>query len=172
MACFGTKLLDGISKLFGRKKAKSLEGISDYADFYWEFMKTGDVNATSYDDLPGFSDYHKMLKLFIQSQNIYDELDSEKVEKVEEMEKEEKVMKWLESQEASYSDVKHKFSDVKNWLDAHSCEHCEDDLHYACVDVTGRSEASAPVNTSFESSGSSWEVTKKPRVRSTPSDWL
>ena len=170
MACFGSKLLDGISKLFGKKKAKSLEGISDYADFYWEFMKTGDVNATGYDDLPGFSDYHKMLKLFIKSQNIYDEVYTEKVEV--EVEKDEKVIKWLKAQEAAYNDVKHKFSDVKNWLDAHSCEHCEDDLHYACVDVTRRSEGNAPVNTSFESSGSSWEVTKKPKVLTIPSDWL
>ena len=188
MSCIGTKFLDTFTKLFGMKKRgkDKLEDISDYADYYWRFINNNlETSTTEQEDLPGFSDYHKMLKKFLKSQPIYDEVYNdvnEDQEDVYSQDKYSKVREWLEGVEERRG--VEKFSDVHNFLDSQNCQHCkeEDTMHYACVDVTGMSSEvrrpTSEVNLSFESTGSSsWEVTKKPRSRlhsrsSRASNWI
>ena len=190
------KLMDALTSLMGRrstrrsKEAACLDDqqFCDYADFYWQFINSA-VNTTQPADLPGhvdaFADYHKMLKKFIQSQPaIYDEVT--KYDEVTEYEVpgHAKVEAWLSSTtQPRRNDTPTRvadtpstvqFSDVHQWLDSHHNE--EDGLHYACVDIVGEEQRRA-INQSFESSSSSWEVTRKPRaprsrLNSRASDWV
>ena len=189
MSCISNKFLNSFAKMFGMKTKKAkLEEISDYADFYWQFMSNGaETDTTGAEDLPGFTDYHKMLKRFLASQPIYDEVCKEEESELYVQDSYVRVREWLEGVEGRRGEE--KFSDVHNFLhdSQANCQHCveEDTMHYACVDVTGMTANTAvtevktsndQVNLSFESTGSlsSWEVTKKPRSRinSRASDWV
>ena len=155
-----------VSRIFERKKNKHANEFAEYTDFYLDFVENLETRATQKDDLPGFADYHRMLKTFIKSQPLI--LDNDIVEGKEEIEEAQgshddnsyiKVANWLKYQQGVYTtetptfvaslshysikDGSCKFCDVHSFIDHHSSrnpskniDNVSDNLFYACGDVT------------------------------------
>ena len=174
-----SSIINSLSKLLRKKKEKHIDEFADYTDFYWMFLENIETKTTQNEDLPGFSEYHKMLKTFLKAQPIYDQVEEDVVDVEHDDYSYVKVTNWLKSQESAdqHKADEVKFSDVHSFIDHHLSEECTDQgLHYACVDVTAYNpEVSPEVNTSFESSStntSTWEVTRKPKVKQHSSLWV
>ena len=150
------------------------DDLADFADFYWKYLGNLEVQTTECNDLPGFSDYHKMLKSFIKAQANGPDTDANSPKpppaEVEADYSYIKVVNWLKSQEEHQQQLQqqhhnqqpapiaigqHRFSGVQQWLDHHNCEDCDDhnnDVHYACVDIHERSSQTTAAMTVVEPS--------------------
>ena len=169
------KILNMLSRLFVKKNEKNIDEFADYTNFYWTILENIETKTTQNEDLPGFSEYHKMLKTFLKAQPIYDQVEEDVVDVEHADYSYVKVTNWLKSQESAgqHKAEEVKFSDVHSFIDHHLSEECTDQgLHYACVDVTAYN---SEVNTSFEGTfinTSTWEVTRKRSTLVRASEWL
>jgi hypothetical protein len=175
MTCFRLKISFSLPKFLRgsnrQNRGKKIdENTEDYVDFHWRFLDPAadrETRTTELDQLPGLSDYQKILRFFLSQEEAEAEARAGSEDACDE------DMAMLKSKMMMTSDAwrrrprcerttaqmplsgraanvqqneeDEKFRDVSKFLSGHhDCPSCcqlpgggDDLLHYACVDVTG-----------------------------------
>jgi hypothetical protein len=181
MTCFRLKISFSLPKFLRgsnrQNRGKKIdENTEDYVDFHWRFLDPAadrETRTTELDQLPGLSDYQKILRFFLSQE----EAEAEARAGSEDASDEEMAMlksKMMPSDEwrrrprcerttapmplsgraetVRQNEEDEQFRDVSKFLSGHhDCPSCsqlpgggDDLLHYACVDVTGPSRQMRP----------------------------
>jgi hypothetical protein len=176
MTCFRLKISFSLPKFLRggsnrQKRDKKIdENTEDYVDFHWRFLDPAadrETRTTELDQLPGLSDYQKILRFFLSQEEAEAEDRAESEDASDEdlaMLKSKMMMtsdEWRRrprcerttaqmptsgrTETVEQNEEDEKFRDVSKFLSGHhDCPSCcqlpgggDDLLHYACVDVTG-----------------------------------
>ncbi len=182
MTCFRLKISFSLPKFLRgsnrQNRGKKIdENTEDYVDFHWRFLDPAadrETRTTELDQLPGLSDYQKILRFFLSQE----EAEVEDRAGLEDASDEDMAMlksKMMTSDEwrrrprcerttaqmptsgraatVQQNAEDEKFRDVSKFLSGmhHDCPSCcqlpgggDDLLHYACVDVTGPTTRQRP----------------------------
>ena len=169
MTCFRLKISLHLPKFLrsSKHRVKKIDTTDDYVDFYWRFLDSAETQTTELNQLPGISDYQKILRFFLSQEeaemedNNVDNDDLEDLKKFKVVPTPEEKRTKITADEDTWRMIPrpdkeeaepprrptdaHKFQDVSRLLSGHRncCPTCckrsggEDDLHYACTDVAG-----------------------------------